>query len=76
MLVTFAGNWALLMLRAVLSIAFGLMALLMPGPTLAALIMLFGVFAAVNGALALIDLAILISMCSNRSARGWSVIEC
>jgi uncharacterized membrane protein HdeD (DUF308 family) len=54
MLVTFAGNWALLLLRAVLSIAFGLMALLMPGPTLAALIMLFGVYAAVNGALALI----------------------
>jgi uncharacterized membrane protein HdeD (DUF308 family) len=53
MLVVLAGNWGLLLLRAVLSIAFGLIALLMPGPTLAALILLFGAYALVDGAVAL-----------------------
>jgi uncharacterized membrane protein HdeD (DUF308 family) len=53
MLVVLAGNWGLLLLRAVFSILFGLIALLMPGPTLAALILLFGAYALVDGALAL-----------------------
>jgi len=53
MLAVLAGNWGLLLLRALLSILFGLMALLMPGPTLAALILLFGTYALVDGTLAL-----------------------
>ena len=54
MLVPLASNWGLLLLRAMLSIAFGLIALLMPGPTLAALILIFGAYALVDGGLALI----------------------
>lgn len=69
MLVILAGNWALMLVRAMLSIAFGLIALLLPGPTLAALILLFGAFALVDGALALV-LAI-----GNRSEPGfWSLL--
>jgi uncharacterized membrane protein HdeD (DUF308 family) len=54
MLVPLAGNWGLLLFRAVFSMAFGLIALFMPGPTLAALILLFGAYALVDGTLALI----------------------
>jgi uncharacterized membrane protein HdeD (DUF308 family) len=53
MLVPLATNWGLLLVRALLSIAFGLIALVMPGPTLAALILLFGAYALVDGAVAL-----------------------
>jgi uncharacterized membrane protein HdeD (DUF308 family) len=54
MLVVLADNWGLLLLRGVLGILFGLIALLMPGPTLAALVLLFGAYALVDGVLALI----------------------
>src|SRR5688572_28696251 len=54
MLVLFAGNWGWLLFRAGLAIAFGCIALFMPGPTLAALILLFGAYALVDGMVALI----------------------
>jgi len=44
-----ARNWWAIALRGVAAIIFGIMALLMPAITLAALILLFGVFAVVEG---------------------------
>jgi uncharacterized membrane protein HdeD (DUF308 family) len=54
MLVSLADNWGLLLLRGVLSILFGLVALFLPGPTLVALVLLFGAYALLDGILALI----------------------
>ena len=54
MLVVLADNWGLVFLRGVLGILFGLIALFMPGPTLAALVLLFGAYALLDGVLALI----------------------
>ena len=54
MLVVLADNWGLVLLRGVLGILFGLIALFMPGPTLAALVLLFGAYALLDGVLALI----------------------
>jgi uncharacterized membrane protein HdeD (DUF308 family) len=65
MLIPLANNWGILLLRGVLSIAFGVMALLMPSITLAALILLFGAYAFANGVLALI------TAISGRGRRGF-----
>jgi uncharacterized membrane protein HdeD (DUF308 family) len=54
MLTVLAGHWGMLMLRAVTAILFGLLALMWPGLTLAALIILFGAYALVDGIAALI----------------------
>ena len=43
-------NWSALAIRGVIAIAFGILALLMPGLTLAALILLFAAYAIVDGA--------------------------
>ena len=42
-------NWSALAIRGVIAIAFGILALLMPGLTLAALILLFAAYAIVDG---------------------------
>lgn len=42
-------NWSALAIRGVIAIAFGVLALLMPGLTLAALILLFAAYAIVDG---------------------------
>ena len=69
MLIPLANNWGILLLRGVLSIAFGLMALLVPAITLAALILLFGVYAFADGVLALI------TAIGGRGRRGfWSLL--
>ena len=69
MLIPLANNWGILLLRGVLSIAFGLLALLMPAITLAALILLFGVYAFADGVLALI------TAIGGRGRRGfWSLL--
>jgi uncharacterized membrane protein HdeD (DUF308 family) len=54
MLIVWSGNWWVLALRGVLSILFGIIAVMLPGPTLAAMIMLFGAFALVDGVLAIV----------------------
>jgi uncharacterized membrane protein HdeD (DUF308 family) len=53
MLTVLAGQWWLLMFRAVAAVLFGLLALVWPALTLAALIILFGAYALVDGIAAL-----------------------
>src|SRR3569833_68118 len=47
-------NWWLLALRGLLSVFFGMAAFLWPGITLAVLVMLFGVYALVDGIFAVV----------------------
>jgi len=54
MLAVLAGLWGLLLLRALTATLFGILALLWPGLTLTALIILFGAYALVDGTAALI----------------------
>jgi len=54
MLAALAMNWAVLALRAAVAAVFGIAAILMPTVTLRGLVVLFGAYAAVDGALALI----------------------
>jgi len=54
MLAALAVNWAFLMLRSVIAMMFGLIALVWPGLTSMGLVMLFGAYALTDGALALI----------------------
>src|SRR5215510_3964376 len=46
---TFAQNWGAVMLRGAVAIAFGLLALFVPGISFAALILTFGAYAFVDG---------------------------
>jgi uncharacterized membrane protein HdeD (DUF308 family) len=48
-----AKNWWLLFLRGVASVIFGVLAMLWPGLSLAVLVTLYGIFALVDGTLAL-----------------------
>jgi len=48
------GNWWALALRGVFAIAFGIIAILWPGITAAALVLLFGAYALVDGIFALV----------------------
>ncbi len=54
MLAALAMNWPLLALRAAVAAIFGVAAILLPAITLRGLVMLFGAYAAVDGALALV----------------------
>ncbi len=45
-------NWWLFVVRGVLAIAFGILALIWPGPTIFALVLLFGAFALADGIVA------------------------
>lgn len=49
------NNWWLVLLRGIAAILFGLLAFLWPGLTLVTLVLLFGTYALVDGALALIE---------------------
>jgi uncharacterized membrane protein HdeD (DUF308 family) len=51
---SYTGNWVALGLRAAASILLGIIALSLPGPTLAALVILFGVYALVDGLFAIV----------------------
>ncbi len=46
-------NWWLLVLRGIAAIGFGVLTFIWPGPTLAALVMLFGAYALVEGTFAI-----------------------
>src|SRR6266700_271759 len=49
MVAVLARNWGLVALRGVVALAFGLLTIARPGITLAALIILFGAYALVDG---------------------------
>lgn len=67
MLDTLARNWWLVVFRGVIAIIFGIMAFVWPGITVGALVLLFGVYALIDGISALI--AGLTGRTGNR--RGW-----
>ena len=65
-----ARNWWMLAVRGVLAIAFGALAFVWPGITLAALVLLFGAYAAADGVFAL---AGAVRAAENRR-RWWSLL--
>jgi uncharacterized membrane protein HdeD (DUF308 family) len=54
MLIVFTSNWWALALRGLAAVSFGLLAFLWPHITLAALVLLFGAYALVDGAFAIV----------------------
>ena len=49
----FTKNWWVLLLRGIVAVLFGILAITRPGITLAALVLLFGMYALVDGCFAL-----------------------
>src|SRR5260221_318509 len=67
-----ARNWWLVALRGVLAILFGIVAILLPGPTLAALVLLFAAYMVVDGVLAIVAAV----RAARRHERwGWLIFE-
>lgn len=63
-------HWWVFVLRGLAAIAFGVVAVMLPGLSLAALVLLFGTFALVEGAFALVGGLV------HREARwGWQVVD-
>ena len=53
-MIVLAGNWWALALRGLLAVLFGITALVMPGLTLAVLVVLYGGYAFVDGVFAVV----------------------
>jgi uncharacterized membrane protein HdeD (DUF308 family) len=64
---TLAANWRVLALRGLIALLFGLVVLLWPGLVLAVLALLFGIYAAVDGAITFVPAL----RSSDRGARRW-----
>lgn len=62
-------NWWMLVLRGVLALIFGVLALFLPGAALISLVLLFGIYAAVDG---VANLATAFNM---REDRWWNLLE-
>jgi uncharacterized membrane protein HdeD (DUF308 family) len=54
LMIILAGNWWALALRGLLAVLFGITAFVMPGLTLAALVLLYGAYALVDGVFAVV----------------------
>ena len=65
---TLSGNWWVIALRGVAAILFGILTLMSPGISLAALVLLFGAYALVDGVLAIV------AAFRHRSADRWWVL--
>ena len=63
-----ADNWWLLLVQGVVSIIFGILALIWPGETLAVLVVLFGWFVLFIGAIAIVSA---IAAATNHQQWGW-----
>jgi uncharacterized membrane protein HdeD (DUF308 family) len=72
-MVLFIGGWRDLAVRGVAAVAFGLLTLLWPSLTLTALVLLFGAYVLVSGAIILY--AALRGDPVARSDRGWLILE-
>lgn len=70
---TFAQNWGAVMLRGAVAIAFGLLALFVPGISFAALVLTFGAYAFVDGIFLVIS-AIRRGDHTNTAATPWWVM--
>jgi uncharacterized membrane protein HdeD (DUF308 family) len=57
MITAFARNWWALVIRGIIAILFGLLAILWPGETITVLIVLFGAYAVVDGIFAIVAAA-------------------
>lgn len=67
-----ARNWGFIALRGALAILFGIVAILLPGPTLAALVLLFAAYMLVDGILAIVAAV----RAARRNERwGWLIFE-
>ena len=64
---TLAANWRALALRGLVALLFGLVVLFWPGLVLAVLALLFGIYAAIDGAITLVPAL----RASDRGARRW-----
>jgi uncharacterized membrane protein HdeD (DUF308 family) len=64
---TFAANWRALALRGLVALLFGLVVLFWPGLVFAALALLFGIYAVVDGAITFVPAL----RSSDRGARRW-----
>ena len=64
---TLAANWRALALRGLVALLFGLVVLFWPGLVLAVLALLFGIYAAIDGAITLVPAL----RASDRGARSW-----
>lgn len=67
-----AQNWWAVALRGVFAILFGLIALFMPGPTLAALVLLFAAYMVVDGVL---DIISAVRAARRHERWGWLIFE-
>src|SRR3954465_7255675 len=74
MLETLARNWWVLAVRGALAVLFGLLALIWPGITVLALVLLFGAYALVDGVMALYTALFDRGRLGGRGA-GWLVLE-
>jgi uncharacterized membrane protein HdeD (DUF308 family) len=72
MVTMFTRNWWTLLLRGIVAVLFGILALSRPGITLAVLIVLFGVYALIDGCFALVAA---VSGWSHREDRWLLVLE-
>jgi len=54
MLDRWTGNWWALALRATAALIFGIVAFALPGPTLAAVVLVFGAYAIADGVLSIV----------------------
>jgi uncharacterized membrane protein HdeD (DUF308 family) len=67
------GDWRTVAVRGVAAVMFGLLTLFWPGLTLTALVLLFGAFVLLNGAMILT--ATLRGAPETRDERGWLILE-
>jgi uncharacterized membrane protein HdeD (DUF308 family) len=61
-----AGNWSAIVLRGVLAVVFGVVALVLPGLTIGVLIGIFGAFTIVYGIIAVVS-----GLVDRGGSRGW-----
>ena len=73
MIVLLIGDWRKLAVRGVAAMLFGLLTLVWPSITLTALVLLFGAYALVDGAMILA--ATLRGEPETRGERGWSIVQ-